>query len=403
MKRTPGEWAVLRRVSPVMTGAIALLAGIGMLFVYSAAGAGDDASGGELCRRQAVWFATGAAAYVLFAAFDYRRLASLSWWAYGASLILLVAVLLVGRKIYGARRWLMVFDVGIQPSEFAKLGTVLVLASVMGKPGFHLERFGTVAAMAAVSLVPMALIMKEPDLGTAMIFVPVTFVMMFVAGLPLRIVGLFAAAAGAALALLLAAIFLPAKLGMDEASQAKFQRLTGLSDYQKERIVTFLFPGSDPLGTGWNKKQSEIAVGSGGILGKGFRKGTQNILGFLPRTVAPTDFIYSVIAEETGFLGSAAVLFLFGVVMVSGMRTALAARDRMGRLLCAGMVTLVFSHAFINIAMTIGLMPVTGLPLPLLSYGGSFMIVTMSALGIVQSVRVRSSPAVTLLAGLEPA
>jgi rod shape determining protein RodA len=296
----------------------------------------------------------------------------------------------------------MVFDVGLQPSEFAKMGTLLVAATVIAKPGFRIEQPAAMAGVIAVALVPMGLIIKEPDLGTAMIFVPLVFAVMFVGGLRLKAVALFAGLGAVALAVLLAALFLPARLGLSAETQARFQRMTGLSDYQKERIVTFFFPDKDPLGTGWNKKQSEIAVGSGGAFGKGLRKGTQNILGYLPRSVAPTDFIYSVIAEETGFMGSAAVLFLFGVVAVSGMRTAFAARDRLGRLLCVGVMAMVFSHTFINIAMTIGLMPITGLPLPLLSYGGSFTVVTMSALGIVQSVRIRSRPAISLLAGLEP-
>jgi len=161
---------------------------------------------------------------------------------------------------------------------------------------------------------------------------------MFVAGVPARTLGILC---------LLGLILLPIGwLGMD--------------DYQKERIRVFLNPERDPLGAGWNKIQSEIAVGSGGFWGKGYMKGTQNILGFLPRVVAPTDFIYSVIAEESGFVGSLAVLVLFGIVVVSGLRTALLTRDKLGRLLATGVVTILFAHVFVNIAMTVGLMPITG-------------------------------------------
>jgi len=145
----------------------------------------------------------------------------------------------------------------------------------------------------------------------------------------------------------------------------------------------------DPLGAGWNKLQSQIAVGSGGWFGKGYLKGTQNILGFLPRTVAPTDFIYSVVAEETGFVGSNLLLLLYTIVIVRCMRAAVQATERFGRLLAAGVGALIFTHVFINIAMTVGLMPITGLPLPLMSYGGSFMVTTMTALGLVQSVYLR--------------
>lgn len=171
--------------------------------------------------------------------------------------------------------------------------------------------------------------------------------------------------------------------------QERIASLTGLSDYQRGRIEVFVHPSADPLGAGWNKRQSEIAVGSGGLRGKGYLQGTQNILGFLPRSVAPTDFIYSVVAEEKGFLGSALVLSLFSAILLIGMTTALQTLDPMGRLLCVGISTLLFFHVFINIAMTVGLMPITGLPLPLLSYGGSFMVVMMSALGIIQSVYIR--------------
>ena len=183
---------------------------------------------------------------------------------------------------------------------------------------------------------------------------------------------------------------LPARMGMSEVAQERIARVLPLEDYQKKRLGGFFQPEKDPLGTGWNKMQSEIAIGSGGAWGKGFLKGTQNILGFLPRSVAPTDFIYSVIAEEMGFLGSVVVLSAFGLIVFMGILIGLNAPDKLGHVLCAGVVTMLFTHVFINIAMTAGLLPIIGLPLPLLSYGGSFMIVTMSALGILQSVHIRS-------------
>jgi len=162
-----------------------------------------------------------------------------------------------------------------------------------------------------------------------------------------------------------------------------------LTEYQKNRILVYLNVNADPLGAGWNKLQSQIAVGSGGLFGKGYLKGTQNILGFLPRTVAPTDFIYSVVAEESGFAGSLLLLALYITVVMRCMRAAVAARDTFGRLLSAGVGVLIFSHVFVNIAMTIGLMPITGVPLPLMSYGGTFMVSIMTALGLVQSVSLR--------------
>jgi rod shape determining protein RodA len=215
--------------------------------------------------------------------------------------------------------------------------------------------------------IPFLLIVKQPDLGTAMTLIPLAVAMMFVAGVPTRYLVILG---------LVGICLLP--VGW-----------FALGDYQKERIMVFFDPARDPLGSGWNKIQSEIAVGSGGIAGKGYLKGTQNILGFLPRTVAPTDFIFSVIAEELGFVGSALLLSLFATLVVGGLRAALRARDKFGRLLAVGVVVLMFFHAFVNMSMTIGLMPVTGIPLPLISYGGSFMVCTMVGLGLVQSVYVR--------------
>jgi rod shape determining protein RodA len=223
-----------------------------------------------------------------------------------------------------------------------------------------------------------------------MILAPVAFLMLLAGGVPLRILGLMILTGMVAAGVLLGAMFLPQRLGASPATQAKVMRAIGVSEYQRNRLRVYLAADTDPLGAGWNKMQSEIAIGSGGVWGKGYLKGTQNILGYLPRTVAPTDFIYSVIAEETGFAGSLLVLVLFGAVFLCGLMGAMISRDKMGRLLCVGVVALLFSHVAINIAMTVGILPITGLPLPLLSYGGSFMVVTMSALGIVQSVYIRA-------------
>jgi rod shape determining protein RodA len=159
-----------------------------------------------------------------------------------------------------------------------------------------------------------------------------------------------------------------------------------MKKYQRERLTVFLNPNRDPLGAGWNLNQSLIAVGSGGVTGKGFLQGTQNSLGYLPRTVAPNDFLFSVIAEEKGFVGSACVVGLYAVLLGRGLRIAANARDRLGMLLATGIVAMFMFHVFVNIGMTIGLMPVTGVPLPLLSYGGSFVLVSMTALGLLQNI-----------------
>jgi len=397
---TPDDFRLLRRLNWVMTLAVLLLVAIGVLFVYSACFVSPEQPVRTLYRRQIMWAFAGLFCYVGFAAYDYHKLGKLSWLLYSAGILLLVLVLFMGTSIYGAKRWLMVFNIGIQPSELAKLTTLIAVATFMSRPTVSMEQPRAMATVTALALLPMALVVIEPDLGTTMVYLPMVALCMFAGGLPLRLVGTVAALFAVVLALLLSALFLPEKLDLNEQTQERFQRMTGLSDYQKNRIVGFFQPDKDPLGVGWNKRQSEIAVGSGGPWGKGFTKGTQNILGFLPRSVAPTDFIYSVIAEEMGFFGSSVVLFLFGVILVSGLRTAIACRDMMGRILCVGVVAMLFAHVFVNIAMTIGLMPITGLPLPLLSYGGSFMLVTMSALGIIQSVHIRTLPPASLVVSL---
>ena len=220
------------------------------------------------------------------------------------------------------------------------------------------------------------LIAVEPDLGSAMVLLPIVILLLFCAGIPLRpLLILIGIGLVALLILIVWLLFFP--------------NSCPLEDYQKSRILVYLNIDQDPLGAGWNKLQSQIAVGSGGWVGKGYLKGTQNILGFLPRTVAPTDFIYSVVAEETGFVGSSLLLVLYTTVVVRCMRAAVLARDMFGRLLAAGIGVLIFSHVFVNIAMTIGIMPITGVPLPLMSYGGTFMVSIMTALGLVQSVCLR--------------
>jgi rod shape determining protein RodA len=373
-----------------MTGAVLVLLVIGILFVFSSCYISEEQPVRSLYKKQIVWSWVGLACYLAFAVVDYRRLRKVAWWGYGLCIVMLVAVLLVGTEIYGAKRWLMLFGFGVQPSELAKLACLLVLARKLSRPGVNLGYVRPIVEVLLLVAVPFALVLREPDLGTAMIFLPATFTMMFGAGVPFRTLGVLLALGVLCIGIILSAMFLPRVMGVGQEGQRRVMRLVGVSPYHRQRLTVFFRPDSEPLKAGWSKRQSEIAVGSGGTWGKGFLKGTQNILGFLPRSVAPTDFIYSVIAEEKGFFGSVIVLVLFGMITLSGTLAALAAPDKFGRLLCVGIVTMLFCHVFVNIAMTVGLMPITGLPLPLLSYGGTFMVVTMSALGMVQSVYVRS-------------
>ena len=351
----------------------AILLGTGLSFIYSASWRGEETGiVGAWFTRQIWWATLGSVVATGLALLDYRVWIRAAWWLYLAALVLLALVLVMGTKVYGAYRWLNVFGVLVQPSEFAKVALVVVLARVLGGGALAPRSFGTVAVGLLLMALPFGLILVEPDLGTAAVLVPTTAIMLFAAGAAFRYLAGLAALGVAAAGLALSPLgnFL-------------------LSEYQHERIRTFLDPSRDPLGSGWNALQSAIAVGSGGWSGKGYLNGSQNVLGFLPRTVSPTDFIFPVIAEETGFIGASALLLVFACLLTRYVRTAWTADDPAGSLLATGIAGLLFCHVFVNVGMTIGLLPITGLPLPFVSSGGSFMVSTLAGFGLVQSVHVR--------------
>ncbi|MCX7006175.1 MAG: rod shape-determining protein RodA [Kiritimatiellaeota bacterium] len=355
----------------------ALLAG-GIIFIYSSSYRATELPVSPLYQKQIRFALIGLAAFIGMALLDYRRLRDLAWVFYLVGLLGLVLVLVpgIGKKMYGAVRWITFAGTQIQPSELAKLATVLVLARFMSSSERDPERFSYIAFAFLLVLPPVILILKEPDLSTASVLLGVTLIMLFAAGVPMRRFGALALAAAIGIGALLGLLFL------------KPDWVPHLG-YVKERLMVFFDPGRDPLNSGWNAIQSALAVGSGGLTGKGFLQGTQDVLGYLPRTVSANDFIFPVIAEEVGFVGSAVLLSLYAVVMLAGIRAAAAAEDKMGRLLAVGLTGLLFCHVFVNIAMTIGLLPIMGIPLPLVSYGGTFVVGAMGALGLVQSVYVR--------------
>jgi rod shape determining protein RodA len=367
----------LRRFDWTLFATIVGLLILSCLFIYSADLRNADQMLDGMAGRQIVWALIGLGCYAAAASFDYRKLHSLHWGLYLAGLLALVLVLFFGVSVYGAHRWFAFGSVYIQPSEFAKLSTLFTLAVWLSDPSTDTDRLKTFFSAFALAAAPFVLIAIEPDLGSALVLVPMVLLLLFCAGSPLRpLLTLVGAGVVSLLTIILWLKYFPESFPL-------------LTDYQKDRMLVFLNIAQDPLGTGWNAQQSLIAVGSGGLFGKGYLQGTQNILGFLPRTVAPTVFIFSVVAEETGFAGSSLLLALYTLVVVRCMRAAGQARDMLGTLLAAGVGGLIFSHVFVNIAMTIGLMPITGKPLPLMSYGGTFMVSTMTALGLVQSVYLR--------------
>lgn len=344
---------------------LALLAA-GVLFIY---GTGQQVGGvyAEFWQRQLVWIGLGLVLWLALSLFDYHSYGIFALALYPVSLFLLVYVLFFGVKFYGARRWLDIAGVSVQPSEIAKLLTVILAAWLFTTERFRITRWRSVGLMLLLTGIPGFLIFREPNLSTALTLVFGVFVVAFAAGLRLRV-----------LLIGIIAIAVAAPIGYSM-----------LRPYHKARIHVFLNPEADPLNKGWNQRQSELAVGSGGFSGKGFMQGTQNQLGYLPQTVSNSDFIFSVIAEETGFLGSALLMLAYTLLMISIFRTALIAPDGFGRCLCAGLGAVLALHTIVNVGMSIRLMPVTGLPLPLVSYGGTFMLATLSCLGIVQSVYAR--------------
>ncbi len=332
--------------------------------------------------------AFGLVLYAVLAKLDYRRFLDLfSWPLYGAALAMLVAVLCVGSSIYGGRRWLWFF----QPSEVSKLCLISLVAAYLGKPGRGLG-FGTFLVTGLLAGVPCLLILLEPDLGTMLTLVPALVVMTLAAGVFRRgLVILIALGAVGAMAVL-GAVYEAERPGVPAERRAKILRFVPLKEHQVRRVRVFLFPDEDQLGSGYNLRQAKIAIGSGGFTGRGIGKGQTNHLKYLPPSVSMNDFIFCVYAEETGYIGSLVLLTLFAGIVLPGCWIAFFAVDRRGRLLALGVSSLVFAHVYINIAMSIGLLPITGLPLPFISSGRTFLVTVMCALGLVQSVSLHRGP-----------
>ena len=341
-----------------------LLLTIGALFIY---GTGQQVGGihaALIWKKQLLFMGIGIVIWFFLIFFDYRWLIPGTFVIYPISLVLLVAVLLFGTELYGAKRWLSIGGFSYQPSELAKLGVILAISYLLSRRKADINKPLWALGVIVLTAVPFLLIYKEPDLGTALVFLPIVGSILFAAHLKLRWI----------LALVILLLATAPILYMN------------LKPYQKERIHTFLNPESDPTDLGWNAVQANLAVGRGGVTGKGFMEGTHCSLGYLPRTVANSDFIFPVIAEETGFIGAFFLLTLYAVLMFSILRTAMLAPDDFGRYLCVGVGALLMTHVAVNIGMCIRLLPITGLPLPLVSYGGSFMVSMMIYLGIIQSV-----------------
>ena len=356
-----GLTSKLWQISWIYVVLLCLLAGVGYVALYSAAGGSAEPYAG----RQMLRFAFGLVLMLCIALVDIRFIARLSWPLYAFGIGLLVLVLRMGHVGKGAQRWLELGGLQLQPSELVKIFLVLALASWFHRASW--ERIGNplfLVPPALAVLVPVGLILKEPNLGTAVITALLGAAMFLAAGVRWWKFLLLAGGIG---------------LGAPLA-------LRQLHDYQRARITTFLNPESDPLGAGYNIIQSKIALGSGGMWGKGFLQGTQGHLNFLPEK--QTDFIFTMLAEEFGLVGGLALMGLLLVIVLGGMAIALRCRHQFGKLVALGIAMNFFLYVFVNIAMVMGAIPVGGVPLPLVSHGGSAMITTMIGFGILMSVHV---------------
>ena len=349
----------------LLLAAILVLAGIGLAMIYSIT-SGPSGTPGPQFWTQLYAFLIGLGALVFCLAVDYRMLAENSLIIYGGLVAMLVYVLVNGSTQMGAQRWIDLGPFNLQPSEFARLVVALILAMFFGENRRGAKNPGDLAVAGLFAGLPLLLIARQPDLGTAVTLIPVCFGIVYLAGLRLRLV-----AALAVVAVLLAPV------------AWNF----ALKDYQKTRINTFFDPERDARGAGYQQIQARVTVGSGGLTGQGFRQGTQGQYKFLP--VAHNDFIFSVLAEEQGFVGVLVALGLYLFVILRSLEAARLAKDRIGAYLVGGIVAGFAFQVIYNITMSAGLAPVKGLTLPLMSYGGSSMIATLAAFGLIINVRMR--------------
>lgn len=377
----------LLRFNWVMFVSMLALMAIGTLFIWSAGNARAEAVFHDIWKANLVTGVVGLAIYALLAFCDYRQyLAYFAVPAYAVALLLLVAVLLFGSTIYGGRRWLWFF----QPSEISKVCILGMLAWLFGgEDVFAWQRgFRGLVLAALIVGVPALLILLEPDLGTMLTLVPATLLMLLVARVWRR--GLLTAVLVLVTlgATVLGAVYEAEKPGVSAERRDRIMRWVPLKHHQVQRVKVFLFPESDTRGAGYTLRQAMISIGSGGFSGKGIGKGETNHLKYLPQAISMNDFIFCVYAEETGFVGSMVLLTLFGILLISCVVTAFYATDGRGRLLALGVSMLIFAHVFINIAMSIGMVPITGLPLPFISSGRTFLVTLTVGLGLVQSVAI---------------
>ncbi|HON77287.1 MAG TPA: rod shape-determining protein RodA [Spirochaetota bacterium] len=426
------------KIDFLLVAAVILVVFLGILTIYSAGFDPIDKVNSGLYKKQLVWFIIGFMLMLVFTFVNYKYLGDYSLYIYGFFLLVLIITTVFGSPIRNTRAWISFGFFSIQPSEFMKLSLVLILGKYIEFRERDIRNLRELFIPAILTMVPMLIIFIQPDFGTAVLFIPILFTMLFVGGADVTHLASIIGIAGIATVvpmvltyrewigasgsnfllnffkdtdmlfivsgiLILAALvtfilnfFIPNKLFRKiyiPSTVLSFGLFFSvllqkyLKVYQKRRILVFLNPDLDPHGSGYNVIQSKIAVGSGEFFGKGFLNGSQSQLGFLPEKTS--DFVFSVFAEEWGFFGSVILLALMGVIIFRGIQIAFESKDKFGALLASGIVAIFFFHLLINIGMVLGIMPVTGLPLPLMSYGGSNLAMSMIAVGILINIRMR--------------
>jgi len=410
---------------------------LGVLFIYSS---GITSSGVQVSNeyyKQIIWVSVGLVTAILFSFINYRRLYNLSLYIYLLSILPLVYTLLFGHEIYNASRWLRIGSYGIQMSEFVKISVIIMLSRFLADTDRNKETFSRFIVCCIITFIPMGIVLLQPDLGTALVYIAILITMIFMAGVPMRYVAFMIsciALTGVLLVLpywqehilrkslpyitaltnikiiILSIIFFALIAAISLFGYIKFKKRyffwlvyisviivfslgasygarKVLKNYQIMRLIVFLDPNVDPRGAGWNIIQSVTAIGSGGVTGRGFLKGTQSHYRFLPEQ--STDFIFSIFSEEAGFIGGIVVFALFMFICYRLLVTMKTVTDPFAQYFCAGLAGMIFFHFIINVGMTMGIMPITGLPLLFMSYGGSSIMTSMIGIGIVLSIYIR--------------
>jgi rod shape determining protein RodA len=353
----------------VLLGFVMLICALGVLEIYSTT-AGTKFAGAHI--RQIYWIMAGLALMLAVSLINYQVLLENAHWFYIASVVSLLAVAVVGKRYLGAKRWIQLpGGQHFQPSEWVKLVLILALAKYFSGEGERQASLSDIAKAGLIAGIPMLLVLKQPDLGTALTYMPVAIMALFLGGIQFRHAAVIAVIAG---------VLLP-------ALWVYGPKVHLVKQYQKDRLTTFLHPEADSQKSGYQLEQSKIAVGSGGIWGKGTRKGTQTQGSFLPEP--HTDFIFAAWSEEHGFVGAVALLLLYFMVLMRLIHNAQTAPESAGGFVVMGVVAVLLFHILVNAGMVVGFMPVTGIPLPLMSYGGSSVLFMFLALGIVMNIRMR--------------